>query len=336
MILIISSTDDATTNDVIDWLRHFNADFIRISDESKIKLLQSKINNKETDVLLEINGQQLWLSTITSCWYRRSWFGISKWIMKSADEELNYGINRQLFEENSYLEDFIENYLKERMLNFKDDNKLNKLTALKFAVEVGLKIPDSIVTTQKEEAIEFAKNHDFHIISKNFSPGIFAYYKEFLVATLTLEITKGMLEDLPESFHPILFQKQIDKEFELRIFYLNEEMFCCAIMSQNDEATKVDFRNYNFEKANRTPPFELPTELKRQLITLMNKLNLNSGSIDLLVNDADEFIFLEVNPIGQFSQVSSPGNYQLEKKVADSLIYNKHERKNRESVKRAS
>jgi ATP-GRASP peptide maturase of grasp-with-spasm system len=328
MILIISSDDDLTTNDVIDWLRHFDAEFIRISDESKVRILHSEINNDKSDSLIEMDGKVVSLSEIKSCWYRRSWFSISKWGMQSSDNDLNQSINRQLFEENVYLEDFIENYLKNRMLNFKDDNKLNKLSALKIAVEVGLKIPDSIVTTLKSDVQKFAEKHDFKVISKNFSPGIFAYYKDFIVGTLTMQVSKEMVENLNDTFHPILLQEQINKEFELRIFFLNGEMYASAIMSQNDETTKVDFRNYNFEKANRTPPFELPNNLKERLTKLMSLLNLNSGSIDLLVNDSDEYIFLEVNPIGQFSQVSTPCNYYLEKKVADSLIYNKHERRN--------
>jgi hypothetical protein len=33
-----------------------------------------------------------------------------------------------------------------------------------------------------------------------------------------------------------------------------------------------------------------------------------------------EYVFLEVNPIGQFGMVSAPCNYNLEKKIAQYLI----------------
>jgi glutathione synthase/RimK-type ligase-like ATP-grasp enzyme len=137
-----------------------------------------------------------------------------------------------------------------------------------------------------------------------------------------------MIEELPLNFHPTLFQEYIEKVFEIRSFYLNGLFYSSAIMSQNDRQTQIDFRNYNHTKPNRTPPYKLPNELENKLQKLMFDLNLNSGSIDLLVDKYGNYVFLEVNPIGQFAQVSKPCNYYLEEMIANSLIYNFHERKN--------
>lgn len=54
----------------------------------------------------------------------------------------------------------------------------------------------------------------------------------------------------------------------------------------------------------------------------MNSLNLNTGSIDLIVDTQDNYYFLEINPVGQFGMVSQPCNYYLEKKVAEYLVQN--------------
>jgi D-alanine-D-alanine ligase-like ATP-grasp enzyme len=51
----------------------------------------------------------------------------------------------------------------------------------------------------------------------------------------------------------------------------------------------------------------------------MNKLDLNCGSIDMIVTPKNEYVFLEVNPVGQFGMVSYPCNYNLEKKIAEYL-----------------
>ncbi|MPT35513.1 MAG: hypothetical protein E2604_10600 [Flavobacterium sp.] len=58
---------------------------------------------------------------------------------------------------------------------------------------------------------------------------------------------------------------------------------------------------------------------KIKLKKLMKVLKLNSGSIDMLVSSNNEYVFLEVNPIGQFGQVSKPCNYYLEKQIAKEL-----------------
>lgn len=52
----------------------------------------------------------------------------------------------------------------------------------------------------------------------------------------------------------------------------------------------------------------------------MNSLDLDSGSIDMIVDSSLTYYFLEVNPIGQFEMVSMPCNYNLEKLIAEELI----------------
>ena len=51
----------------------------------------------------------------------------------------------------------------------------------------------------------------------------------------------------------------------------------------------------------------------------MYKLELNSGSIDLILDKKNRFVFLEINPIGQFGMTSFPCNYSIEKEIAKYL-----------------
>jgi ATP-GRASP peptide maturase of grasp-with-spasm system len=285
------------------------------------------INNENCDFLIGFLDIEIWLSQLTSIWYRRSWIELEKGTYSSSlNKDILKEINNQLHSEFFYLSDFIGKYLKANMLNRRSDVTLNKLDVLKRAASFGLKIPSTVVTSRKSTLKKFLSSNE--AISKNFSPGIFVKHEGVFLNGYTTKVTSEMILDLPDKFHPMLFQEYIEKAFELRCFYLNGDFYCSAIMSQVDEKTKIDFRNYNFEKPNRTPPFNLPPVLKSQLMDLLQILELNSGSIDLLVTPQGDFVFLEVNPIGQFSQVSKPCNYFLEKRIANSLIHNLHERKN--------
>jgi D-alanine-D-alanine ligase-like ATP-grasp enzyme len=51
----------------------------------------------------------------------------------------------------------------------------------------------------------------------------------------------------------------------------------------------------------------------------MKDLDLESGSIDMVFTQDGEFVFLEVNPIGQFGMTSYPCNYFLEKIIAKRI-----------------
>jgi len=124
-------------------------------------------------------------------------------------------------------------------------------------------------------------------------------------------------DDIGENdFFPSYIQEYIEKKYELRIFFIETEFWAMAIFSQNDDQTKTDFRNYNHSKPNRNIPYVLPKELEEKLIRLSKKTGVNCGSIDMIVTKNDEYIFLEINPIGQFGMVSNPCNYYLHERIA--------------------
>ena len=78
----------------------------------------------------------------------------------------------------------------------------------------------------------------------------------------------------------------------------------------------MDYRNYNYTKPNRQVVFKLPIDLERKIFKLLKELKLTSGSIDFIYSKSNNFIFLEVNPIGQFGLVSSVGNFYCEREIA--------------------
>ena len=96
-----------------------------------------------------------------------------------------------------------------------------------------------------------------------------------------------------------------------------------AIFSQNDAQTQIDFRNYNLNKPNRYVPYKLPKLIETKLLKLMNVHKLNNGSIDLILNSKGEYVYLEVNPVGQFSFLSNSCNYHIEKLIATKLLNGK-------------
>ena len=55
------------------------------------------------------------------------------------------------------------------------------------------------------------------------------------------------------------------------------------------------------------------------LFKLLKLLDLETASVDLIYN-GKEFVFLEVNPVGQFDYVSVHGNYLIEEYIAKELI----------------
>ena len=331
MILIFSHNFiDEPTNRVIDWLLFFNADFKRINgDEFSPK------NNFTLDLVdccLKKDGQNfLNPNDVSVVWFRR-WFNPrGKLINYDGYKLKKYNSDEILLIE--YYEIFLENELKAyskgifSLLNDKvwlpDERMtrggLNKIDVLVKAKKIGLLIPESIITSSKTEVVNFLKVNE-SLITKPIFEVVPIVHKNDAISMLTKEVKMEDIEKFPDLFYPSLFQKKVEKEFELRVFIYKDKIYSIAMFTQNDEQTKVDFRNINVEKPNRYVPFLLPKSIENKLLILMNDVKLNTGTLDLMVNDKNEFIFLEINPIGQFGMVSIGGNFHIEKMIAEDLI----------------
>lgn len=117
-----------------------------------------------------------------------------------------------------------------------------------------------------------------------------------------------------------LLQGYVEKKLEIRTFYLFGKCFSMAIFSQQNEKTKIDFRNYDDAKPNRNVPFQLPQNIEDKIVGFMNDMNMHCGSLDIIYTPDKRYVFLEVNPVGQFDWLSKECNYFIEEHLAKEMI----------------
>ncbi len=317
MILILTLENELSTSHVINWLNYYNKSFDRINETD---LLTAEINIDNSGKSLKvINNQYYNLHNYKSYWYRRGDFNLNT-IHINGQNAVIKKINQNYEENNFDIQDYVHYYLQNnvRSINNYHNNNINKLCELDIAQKVGLNIPITLVTSSKVSVLDFFYTHK-KIIIKSIKYGLTFSINNISFSQPTLILENEIIKSFPNYFMPIKIQNYIEKAFELRVFFLNDSFYASAIFSQNDEQTKIDFRNYNLINPNRVVPFNLPSEIKVKLKKFMKELKLTSGSFDLVMTKTGEYVFLEVNPIGQFSQVSMPCNYNLEKHIANFL-----------------
>jgi ATP-GRASP peptide maturase of grasp-with-spasm system len=200
-----------------------------------------------------------------------------------------------------------------------DLKNISKPDVLRKAKLLGLDVPNTLVTNCKKELTKFLKENKKLILKPIHEVKDLFIDKEYYLQYTSL-FDETTLNKLPDIFFPTLFQEALEKKIEIRSFFLKNKFYSMAIFSQSDPQTQVDFRHYNDEKPNRTIPYNLPKIVEKNLIKLMRLLKLDTGSIDIVVTEDSRFVFLEVNPIGQFGMVSYPCNYPIEKDIAKFLI----------------
>lgn len=300
MILIISENKENTTNEVIKYLLAMNKKFIRVHED---EVFEIKTDQKR--LLLVSHRNRFYLDEINSIWYRNG--GLNFRRLHYKNESINLNMN----EYQHWLEDYVRKTLESKKhINKESNSDLNKLLVLEQAKKVGLDVPDYFLADNTDE-VEFNKTIIKTIGGNPRAENIFKDTTGMMYTSIVKEPQKG-------NFFITFFQEKIEKDFEIRSFYLNGKVWSTAIFSQNDEQTKVDFRKYNHKRPNRNVPYQLPKSIEEKIHLLMLSLDLNCGSLDL-IKSKDTFYFLEVNAIGQFLGHSVICNYSLEKEIANYL-----------------
>ena len=320
MIVIYTEDNDITTNQVIDWIsyvykgeiKRINTDYFEMPDNEDYFIDLSECIN------------------VQAIWYRRPGrrpFPIRKISenllltnIHNSDLEtrLLHSTNKELENINAY--DLESKYRSDKILGTALMYEVNKFEALRIAKTLEIEIPRSILTNSKVKLLDFFYECHQEIITKMHDIMICDIKETYSTyATYTERIDLNFINQLPEYFFIAHFQEKLEKVYEIRSFYLDGKLYSMAMFSQQNSRTSVDFRKYNRENMNRRVPYQLPTELEKKICVLMKKLDLNCGSIDI-VKTEDKYVFLEVNPVGQFGFVSGACNYNLHKKIAEYLI----------------
>ncbi|SDD10058.1 grasp-with-spasm system ATP-grasp peptide maturase [Williamwhitmania taraxaci] len=302
MVTIFTTDDDVSSNVVHDWLLHWG-------------VLVNRVNNfpenfsEEFSLSISHNGVNSNFKNINRVWFRR-------W----SSTGFGSNIQNALENERSALKRIFSKQLPLKFLiNKPADLPISKTYTLEVAAQIGVDIPATLITNSKAKLKEFIDSKKSVIVKPLYEP-LFLNKRKSSYASYTRILTREEVVKYSDFFMPSLFQECIEKQVEIRAFYFNLEFYSMAIFSQTDSKTAIDFRHYNTEKPNRNVPYKLPLSVEVSLRELMLELDLDSGSIDIIKSVDGRYVFLEVNPVGQFGMVSHPCNYYLEKRIAEYLI----------------
>lgn len=242
MIYIVSEINDVSTNKVLEWLYFYNNSFIRINTD-----------HDEFNLTIDIEENEFFLKNVF--WIRRGYFPFIKKELKNSIYQ------KYLRDEYLRITFFIEKYAKNIFGAFYKEENNNKLNNLLSAKKVGLKIPRTIISNNKNELVKLIEDKKKYVC-KPINNTFFYFDNQNTIngeGTTLLDIN-----NLSDTFSTSLIQEYIEKKFEIRVFFIHDSFYSMAIFSQNDEKTKIDYRNYNLEKPNRCVPFILPEDILKK------------------------------------------------------------------------
>lgn len=194
-----------------------------------------------------------------------------------------------------------------------DERAHHKTLQLATALRVGLPIPRTLVTNDPNAVRRFiADVKPSHTIYKTF----LATEEHWRETRVLREEELSLLELV--RFAPVIFQERIVADTDIRVTIVGDEMFATAIRP-DPCGYSLDYR-MDMNAASFTPT-ELPQDVKKPLRELMKRLGIVYGAVDLLHTPDGQYIFLEVNPAGEWRFVEDRTAQPITSAMADLLIH---------------
>jgi glutathione synthase/RimK-type ligase-like ATP-grasp enzyme len=322
-VLIVTSSQEIAAVKVIENLQKINQSFFRIDTDlffSKNTGISMRLDGTSINRLVERrSGEKLDLNQVKSIWFRRP-----------QDIEV-IGCNNE--QERRFVQDELTSALWSLYTSIDGVYWMNHPTAsrhllernkflqMKHALKAGLIVPDTLITNQAEQLIRFCEDHGGTIAVKTICSKMFSKPgEETAEGIYTNKISTEYIKEhsVEISLSPIMAQEYVEKALEFRVTIVGNEIFACAIHSQDSERTKEDWRHYDFEKV-KHEAYEFPAEVKNKLRAFMKRCGLSFGAVDMILTPKGEFVFLEVNPSGQFGWIESLTGLPISETIAKTL-----------------
>lgn len=191
----------------------------------------------------------------------------------------------------------------------------SKPAQLAAARRLGLDIPTTLITNDPDEVRAFIARSPGPVVYKCFSQGLDlpAGQAQFTGVVTARESAKL---DLIRTT-PGVFQHYVEKAYEVRATVVGQQIFAGRIDSQAHADSQIDWRHRPFDM--HPEPHVLPAEIADALLAFMREFGLLYGAFDLIVTPDGRYVFLEINPGGQYMWVEASTQLPITDALADAL-----------------
>lgn len=183
------------------------------------------------------------------------------------------------------------------------DRASHKAVQLTDAQRLGFRTPRTYMGNDPEAIRALWRQTGGRMVVKGFFATIVDLEEEGERSLFTTPVEEGDLaDDATLAACPSIWQEHIDKKVEIRATVLGDQVLAAEIHSQESEKAKHDWRNLDLDN---TPhyPHRLPDEVAERCVSLVRDLGLHFGALDLIFTPQDQYVFLEINPFGQWAWV---------------------------------
>jgi glutathione synthase/RimK-type ligase-like ATP-grasp enzyme len=191
----------------------------------------------------------------------------------------------------------------------------NKLTGLRAAARAGLAVPETLVTTDPDEAAAFLDRHGGRVVAK----ALHSHYVELdgrrhsLFTRRVTAADRAALTALRAA--PCMLQPEVSRRTEIRVTVVGDRVLAAERDLRGID--EVDVRRV----ARRLPvrACELAADVAARCVALVAGLGLRYAALDVARTPDDEHVVLDLNPRGGWWSVEERTGLPISDAVAGLL-----------------
>lgn len=309
--LIVTNKKDLTSDFIVREMRNSGLDFYRINTEDFPLLTFTQELGRST--VLSSENCRIDLKRIRAAYFRRP---LPPTLQSDG---IPPSSKHYIHEEWSYLLRSLYLELDEKWFNHPNRIILaeDKPKQIRLARDIGFAVPDTVITNELEAVRSLfaagevvAKPLKQSLLEDQAGPGSVIY-------TSTIQ-SFSEIDERALKVAPVIFQRKLQKQFDLRVTVIDNDVFSVAIKSQAFEETKTDWRHSVVTNLEHEI-FALPEDIADRCREIVKRLQLRYGAIDLVLDPSGEFWFLECNPNGQWAWIENRTGLPIAATIVKSM-----------------
>jgi hypothetical protein len=306
MILILSNPTDVHARHIAEQLRERGCDVLTLSrsDFGNGASIDFRPGAKLGEITLA-DGTKIASEEVSVVWYRRP--GIVR-----ANPAITDTLDRS-FAENEWsvaVDGFLTVAFRRIVNQPLRQRSATKPLQLALASQIGLRAPETLITSNPKEALAFVTKHQGAVVHKAMT----APPHQFIDTRAWDSNAYRHIRDLP--LCPTMLQERIYGPADVRATVVGKRLLSACIQTARGRAG-IDSR---LDTDAPCAPYELPSDVESAILHLMEELGLVFGTIDLKLADNGEHVFLEVNPQGQFLYIEILTGLPISNTLVEFLV----------------
>ncbi|MER7419708.1 MvdC/MvdD family ATP grasp protein [Micromonospora peucetia] len=190
-----------------------------------------------------------------------------------------------------------------------------KIRQLQLALRLGFDLPATVVGNDPDAVLELFGDTSGRLITKQ--AGLTDLGDELM--RFTEPVSHRDIGHVAGVRHcPFIAQARVPKKVELRVTVVGDRVFTAAIDSQRSNHARYDWRRQD-DRNTPMSRYDLPEDVAARCVALTRALGLRYGALDLIVTPDGRYVYIEINPSGQYLWVEEETGLPITAAVVDLL-----------------